>query len=55
MPPLLGEDEELLWKLGKGMGPEDGCLWIHAVGDEQTIAFIHRGLEYLQEIFAEYK
>lgn len=52
---LLGEDEELLWKLAEGMEPEDGCLWIHGAGDEQTIAFTHRGLEYLQEILTEYK
>jgi hypothetical protein len=52
---LLGEDEELQWKLAEGMEPEDGCLWIHGVGYEQTIACTCRGLEYLQEILAKYK
>jgi opacity protein-like surface antigen len=35
--------------------PEDGCLWVYGVGDEQTIAFTDRGLESLQEIIAEHK
>ena len=52
---LLGEDEELLWNLAEGMEPEDGRLWIHGAGDQQTMAFTDRGLEYLQEILAEYK
>jgi hypothetical protein len=26
---LLGEDEELLWRLVDAIEPEDGCLWIH--------------------------
>jgi len=52
---LLGEDEELLWDLANGMEPEDGCLWIHGTGDEQTIAFTNRGLECLQQRVAEHK
>jgi len=52
---ILREDEELLWSLAEGMEPEDGCLWIHGASNEQTIAFTHSGLEYLQEILTEYK
>lgn len=52
---ILGEDEELLWNLSEGMEPEDACLWIHGTGDEQTIAFTERGIEYLRETLAEYK
>jgi hypothetical protein len=52
---LLGEDEELLWDLADDMEPEDRCLWIHDVGDQQMIAFTDRGLEYLQELVSEHK
>jgi hypothetical protein len=52
---LLGEDEELLWELATDMEPEDGCLWIHDIGEQQTIAFTNRGLENLQERVSEHK
>ena len=52
---LLGEDEELLWELATDMEPEDGCLWIHDIGEQQTIAFTNRGLENLQELVSEHK
>jgi hypothetical protein len=52
---MLGEDEGLLWELVDQLEPEDGCLWVYGVGDEQTIAFTDRGLESLQEIIAEHK
>jgi hypothetical protein len=51
---LLGEDEELLWELATDMEPEDGCLWIHDIGEQQTIAFTDRGLENLQELVSEH-
>jgi hypothetical protein len=52
---MLGEEEDLLWDLVDQLEPEDGCLWVYGVGDEQTIAFTDRGLESLQEIIAEHK
>ena len=52
---FLGEDEELLWDVATEMEPEDGLLWIHGTGDQETIAFTHRGLENLRELIAEYK
>ena len=52
---LLGEDEELLWELATDMEPEDGCLWIHDIGEQQTIAFTNRGLENLQELVSAHK
>lgn len=52
---LLGEDEELLWELATDMEPEDGCLWIHDIGEQQTIAFTNRGLENLQELVSEHE
>jgi hypothetical protein len=33
---MLGESEELLWDLADQMEPEDGCLWVHGTGEEQT-------------------
>lgn len=50
---MLGESEELLWDLADQMEPEDGCLWVHGPGEEQTLAFTDRGLEYLQELLRE--
>jgi hypothetical protein len=52
---LLGEDEELLWELTTNMEPEDGCLWIHGTGGQETIALTSRGMEVLQELLADYK
>jgi hypothetical protein len=52
---ILGADETLLWEIASDMEPEDGCLWINANGDEQTIAFTPAGMEYLQEMLAEHK
>jgi hypothetical protein len=37
------------------MEPEDGCLWIYATNDQQTIAFTPDGMEYLRELLAEHK
>lgn len=52
---ILGEDEELLWDLVLEMEPEDGCLWIHGINDEQTIAFTADGLDYLRDLVSEHK
>ncbi len=52
---ILGENEELLWDLVDGMEPEDGRLWIYGLGDEHTIAFTERGMEYLEELLLEHK
>ena len=30
---LLGEDEDWLFELAGDMFPEDGCLWVHGVGE----------------------
>ena len=46
---ILGEDEELLCELADSLEPEDGCLWIYGTGDQQTMAFTDRGLEYPQQ------
>ena len=52
---ILDEDEELLWDLADSPEPEDGCLWMYATGDKQTMAFTERGLESLQELIADHK
>ena len=51
---ILGEDEELLWDMATDMEPEDGCLWNHGTGDQQTVAF-NDGMQYLREMLPEYK
>ena len=52
---ILGENETLLWEIASDMEPEDGCLWIYDTDDQQTVAFTPAGMEYLQEMLAEYK
>jgi hypothetical protein len=52
---ILGEDEELLWDMVTDMEPEDGCLWIHDIDDQQTVAFTPNGMEYLREMIPQYK
>jgi hypothetical protein len=52
---ILREDEQLLWDLADEMDPEDGCLWIHGIEDQQTIAFTPAGRAYLRELLAEHK
>jgi hypothetical protein len=52
---ILDEDEELLWDLADSLEPEDGCLWMYATGDQQTMAFTERGLQSLQELIADHK
>jgi hypothetical protein len=32
--------------------PEDGCLWVHGVGEEGVPGFTAFGIECLQEIIA---
>jgi hypothetical protein len=52
---LLGEDEELLWDVATDMEPERGCLWIHDINDQQTVAFTADGMDYLREMIPQYK
>ena len=48
----LGEDEQWLWDLQINMDPEDGCLWVHGVGEEGVPGFTAFGIECLREIIA---
>jgi hypothetical protein len=52
---ILREDGQLLRDLALEIEPEDGCLWVYGTGEQHTMAFIDRGLEYLQELLAEHK
>jgi hypothetical protein len=49
----LGEDEEWLWDLQINMEPEDGCLWVHGVGEDGVPAFTADGIEYLGQLIAD--
>ena len=49
---MLGEDVEWLHELQINMEPEDGCLWVHGVGEDGVPAFTKDGIEYLTEIIA---
>jgi hypothetical protein len=49
----LGEDEEWLWELQINMDPEEGCLWVHGVGEDGVPAFTAYGIECLEQIIAD--
>jgi hypothetical protein len=48
----LGEDEQWLWDLQINIDPEDGCLWVHGVGEEGVPGFTAFGIKGLEEIIA---
>ena len=50
---LLGEDEDWLFDLSIGMEPEDGCLWVYGVGEDDVPAFTKDGIENLRQIIAD--
>jgi hypothetical protein len=33
--------------------PERGCLWIHDINDQQTVAFTSDGMDYLREMIPQ--
>ena len=39
----IGEDEEWLRDLHVDMEPEDGCLWVHGVGEDGVRGFTAYG------------
>jgi hypothetical protein len=50
---LLGEDENWIFDLSIDMFPEDGCLWVHGIGEEGVPAFTRDGIEDLRQIIAD--
>ena len=50
---LLGEDENWIFDLSIGMFSEDGCLWVHGVGEDGVPAFTRDGIENLRQIIAD--
>jgi hypothetical protein len=40
---LLGEDENWIFDLAINRFPEDGCLWVHGVGEDGVPAFTRDG------------
>jgi hypothetical protein len=52
---ILGEDEDWLFDIANEMEPEDGCLWIYGVSDDQTLAFTDFGIENLSELVRIHK
>ena len=49
----LGEPKEWLRDLQVDMEPEDGCLWVHGVGEDGVPAFTAYGIECLKQIIAD--
>ncbi len=52
---MRGEDEDWLWDVALGMEPEDGCLSVHGVNDEETMAFTRDGIDNLKELIQIHK
>ena len=50
---MLGEDEDWLHDLSIDMLPEDGCLWVLGVGEDEVTAFTEYGIECLRQIIAD--
>ena len=50
---LLGEDENWIFDLSIDMFPEDGCLWVHGIGEDGVPAFTRDGIENLRQIIAD--
>lgn len=50
---MLGEDVEWLHELQIDMQSEDGCLWVHGVGEDGVPAFTKYGIENLKETIAD--
>ena len=50
---VLGEDENWIFDLSIDMFPEDGCLWVHGVGENGVPAFTRDGIENLRQIIAD--
>ena len=48
----LGEPEEWLRDLQVDLEPEDGCLWVHGVGEDGVPAFTAYRIECLKQIIA---
>lgn len=46
----LGETVVRLFKIGIGMEPEDGVIWVYGPGDDNVMAFSPVGIENLREI-----
>jgi len=51
---MLNEDEDRLEAIAMSMEPEDGCLRVLDLDDDDAIvAFTARGIENLQELLAD--
>ena len=49
----LGEDENWIFDLSINLFPEDGCLWVYGVGEDEVPAFTRDGIENLRQIIAD--
>lgn len=52
---MLGEDIDWLAEIAIDMEPEDGCLTVYGIDDEQTTAFTRFGIETLTELVSIHK
>jgi hypothetical protein len=49
----LGQSEDLLRDLAADMEPEDGCITVLGLDDDDAPAFTSRGMDRLRELIAE--
>jgi hypothetical protein len=53
---MLGEDKDKLQALTDNyMEPEDGCLSIIGIGEDEVTAFTKAGIEYLRQLILDTK
>ena len=50
---MLAEDEEWLREISINMDPEEGCLWVIGIGEDEQPAFTEYGVECLRQIIIE--
>lgn len=52
---MLEESEDLLEEIATDMNPEDGCIGVLGIGEEETTAFTFDGIQYLRDVIPDYK
>ena len=52
---MLEESEDLLEEIATDMNPEDGCICVLGIGEEETTAFTYDGIQYLRDVIPDYK
>ena len=52
---MLEESEDLLEEIATDMSPEDGCIGVLGIGEDETTAFTYDGIQYLRDVIPDHK